>query len=177
VYREPKKIGVVQGSPSAIIQPLLAEFAARNCRTRKIVGVVEQTQESAELSCDAGQLVSLLNGQRFQLFQDLGPGSTACRVYPEGALFAAETVRRDIEAGCDLVILSKYGKLEAERQSGLLSAFVAAIEIDAPILTSVAPKFETAWKRFASGMYVTLQADADSLENWWWGVQDVIAFS
>ena len=46
---------------------------------------------------------------------------------------AAAAVRRDIAAGCDLVVLSKFGKLEAGG-GGLRDAFGAAIEAGVPVL-------------------------------------------
>jgi hypothetical protein len=50
------------------------------------------------------------------MFQDLGHGSTACRIDPAGVLLASEAVRRDIDTGCNLVLLNRFAKLEAERQ-------------------------------------------------------------
>ena len=50
------------------------------------------------------------------MFQDLGHGSTACRIDQAGVLLASEAVRRDIDTGCNLVLLNRFAKLEAERQ-------------------------------------------------------------
>jgi hypothetical protein len=76
------------------------------------------------------------------------PGSTACRLDERGMLAATESVRRDISAGCDLVLLSKFGKLEASG-AGLLNAFEPAIDSHIPVLTSVYPAYEQAWPKFA----------------------------
>ena len=47
------------------------------------------------------------------MFIDLGSGSAACHLESAGVLAAAERVREDIAIGCDLVVLNKFGKLEA----------------------------------------------------------------
>lgn len=47
------------------------------------------------------------------MFKDPGPGSMAYHLDENGVARAAEAVRRDLAAGCDLVLLSKFGKLEA----------------------------------------------------------------
>jgi hypothetical protein len=58
------------------------------------------------------------------------------------ALTAAGAVRRDIAAGCELVVLSKFGKLEAAGE-GLAPAFKAALDARLPLLTSVSPLWKT----------------------------------
>ena len=85
-----------------------------------------------------------------------------------GVLSACQAVERDIATGCDLVVLSKFGKVEAER-SGLAAAFSAAIAAGAPILTSVSPKFNAAWEQFAAPFYVVLPPDLAEIERWWLG--------
>jgi hypothetical protein len=79
-------------------------------------------------------------------------------------------IRRDIAQGCDLVVLSKFGKLESQG-GGLREAFGAAIEAGIPVLTSVSGKFETAWRNFAAPLAVTVPDDADAIEAWWEAVR------
>jgi hypothetical protein len=88
-----------------------------------------------------------------------------------GALLAAQAVERDITTGCDLVILSKFGKLEASRQ-GLVAAFTAAMEAGLPILTSVSPAFAQAWADFAAPLFDVLPADPNQIDAWRWIMLD-----
>jgi hypothetical protein len=65
-------------------------------------------------------------------FRDLeAPGVAMCHFDGVGAVAAAATAQSDIAAGYDLVLLSKFGKLEAAGD-GLASAFRAA---RVPLLT------------------------------------------
>lgn len=155
-----RPIAVVQGAASGVIQQQLLALA-RWVAPARVAGVVEQTPESA-----SAQLVSLADGGRFPLFQDLGPQSTACGLDGESVVAACEAVRRDIAAGCDLLVLSKFGRLEAER-SGLAAAFAAGLEAGAPIITSVAPRYEDQWAAFAAPMFVTLPPELPALQAWW----------
>jgi hypothetical protein len=82
-------------------------------------------------------------------------------------------VRRDIAAGCDLVLLNKFGKLEAVN-SGLAEAFRAAIEADVPVLTSLSPASEAAWQTFATPLFVTLNADPGEIDAWWRSVRSPV---
>jgi hypothetical protein len=79
-------------------------------------------------------------------------------------------VQRGIAAGCDLVLLNKFGKLEAAN-SGLADAFRAAIEADVPVLTSVSPAHEAAWVKFATPLFITLLADPLEIDAWWQAVR------
>jgi hypothetical protein len=162
-----KPIAVVQGAPSVVVQQLFRDFVGRWRPSCRLAGLIEAAEGEGDGVCGPGQLLSIADGQPYPLFQDLGTGSAACALDATGVVDAGEAVRRDIAAGCDLVLLSKFGKLEAESRSGLISAFSAAIEAGVPILTSVSPKFADAWARFADPLFVTLPADARAIDDWW----------
>src|SRR5262245_353330 len=106
-----KKIAVIQGAPSAQVQDLFRAFVEFWQPSVRIAGVVAEGHDLPDRACTAGYLVSLTNGERFQIFQDLGPGSKKCQLAGAGALAAADSVRRDIAAGYDLVGLSQFGRL------------------------------------------------------------------
>lgn len=165
-----KRIAAVQGGSSSAAQALFHTLAARWQPTARIAGVIGEHHGLDDRKCSAGYLHSIVNDERYPIFQDLGPGSAACHLEGSGAISATAAVQRDIAAGCDLVILSKFGKLEAARE-GLAPVFTTAIEAGVPVLTSVSPAFEAAWAKFAAPLFVTLPADADAIEAWWRSVR------
>jgi hypothetical protein len=165
-----KKIAVVQGAPSADVQALFRTLVDRWQPSARPAGVIAEDHGLSDRACSAGYLVSLTNGERFQIFQDLGPGAKGCHLAAAGALAAAEAVRRDIAAGCNLVVLSKFGTLE-KNGGGLRDAFTASIEAGVPVLTSVSPAFDAAWQSFAAPLSITLPADARRIDAWWQSVQ------
>ncbi|MCW1429904.1 DUF2478 domain-containing protein [Novosphingobium sp. JCM 18896] len=164
-----KSIAIVQGAAGEEIQRLLAEFVARHRGEARIVGLIEANDEAGgpDRQCGPGMLLSLADGRRYPMFQDLGAGSDACAFDPEGVVSAADAVAGQIAAGCDLVVLNKFGKYEAENRSGLVSAFQAAIVAEVPVLTSVSPRQAEAWDRFAAPFYTTLTPEAEALDAWW----------
>lgn len=163
-----RPIAAVQGADSEAIQALLAQFVAGRRERLRIAGVIEQ---AAGTSCDCapGHLLCLTSGRMFPIFQELGRGSTGCSLDPRGLVEAGEQVRADIAAGCDLVVISKFGKLEAEAGSGLRQAFVDAMSAGVPVLTSVSPKFRAEWELFASPFHVLVPACVEAIEQWWDG--------
>jgi hypothetical protein len=168
--RNASPIAVVQGASSEAIQGLLADFAARVAEAGgvRIAGLIECAPEGCHGDAPA-LLRTIAGGRTFPIFQDLGPGSTACALDSVSLVAAGEQVRADIAAGCDLVVLSKFAKLEAENRSGLLAAFGDAIGAGLPIVTAVSPKFMDRWDAFAAPLYACLPADAAALDAWWQG--------
>jgi nucleoside-triphosphatase THEP1 len=72
-------------------------------------------------------------------------------------------------ATCDLVVLNKFGKLEAIGQ-GLAPAFNAAIAAGKPLLTTISENHIDAWLAFAPGA-IALAADKAMLQRWWLGAK------
>jgi hypothetical protein len=173
--RAVKTIAAVQGAPSAVVRDMFRALVARWQSSARIAGMLEEhhgqdNHGQDNQVCGAGYLRSIASGARYSMFQDLGAGSTACRIDPGGVLVAGEAVRRDIAAGCDLVVLNRFAKLEAERQ-GLTSAFAAAVEARVPLLTSVSPLFRGAWERFAAPLFVMLPPEPEKIDGWWRAVR------
>ena len=161
-----KIVGVVRGAPSATVQPLFQNLVARWRSDVRIAGVVSEDHGLLDRSCNAGFLRSIASGDEFSIYQDLGTGSQACHLDPYGVTAATAAIQRDIAAGCDLVVLNKFGKLEAAG-AGLLDAFAMAVAARIPVLTSVSPAFEAAWTRFAAPLFEFLPADSAAIEYWW----------
>lgn len=151
----------MRGAPTPQIQALFAAFVAGLGPQVRVAGVVEE-----EPAPGHAQLRSLADGRRFEVFQTLGRGSSACSVDAGSIVTACEAVRGDIAAGCDLAVLSKFGRLESER-TGLSAAFAAALEAQVPILTSVAPKFDPVWTAFAAPLFLMLPPQLEALQAWW----------
>lgn len=166
-----KPVAVVQGATGGTdIQGLFSELVARWQPSARIAGVVAEGHGLERRACNAGYLRSIRDGRRFSIFQDLGAGSEACHLDASGATTASAAVCRDIAEGCDLVVLSKFGKLEAARE-GLMPAFIAAVEAGVPVLTSVSSKFRSEWDRFADPLITYLPAEASAVETWWQAVR------
>ena len=162
-----KQIAVVRGEKGSDIQQLFRDFVERWRNSCRIVGVTEESRPDIVRACGPGALRSITDGRTYSLFQELGPHAQGCALDPGGVVTASDAVEREIAAGCELVLLSKFGKLEAESRSGLVPAYAAAIQARVPVLTSVSWKHVDAWERFASPLFTRIDADADAIDGWW----------
>ncbi|MGE3870612.1 MAG: DUF2478 domain-containing protein [Pseudorhodoplanes sp.] len=165
-----KRIAAVRGASSEDMQSLFRDLLQRWRKQARIAGVIAEEHGLPDRHCRAGYLSHIATGTRFPIFQDLGPGSNACTLEGEGALTATAAIEKDIVDGCDLVLLSKFGKLEAAGQ-GLYGAFASAMAAEIPILTGVSDAYAPAWDAFAAPLSESLPADMERIEAWWHSVR------
>src|SRR5215472_12949897 len=119
-----KIIAVVRGVSNLEIQAIFRALADKRQPDVRLAGLVAENHGLPDQHCQAGYLRNLTTGARFSILHDLGSGVAACHLDGVGAVSAAATVERDIAEGCDLVLLSKFGKLEIAG-AGLVGAFRA----------------------------------------------------
>ncbi|WP_083219095.1 DUF2478 domain-containing protein [Bradyrhizobium icense] len=90
-----------------------------DCRRRGlgVAGVLQYPvcSEAAD-HCDV-VLEELTTGLRTDLFEDRGPGASGCRLDEAALAEVNGQVARSLDAGPELLILNKFGKVEAEGQA------------------------------------------------------------
>jgi hypothetical protein len=163
-------VAVVRGTSGVEVQDVFRALVERWRPSTRLAGLVAEGHGLPDRTCSAGFLRNIASRERFSIFHDLGPGATECHLDDIGALAAAAAVQRDIAAGCDLVLLNKFGKLEAAGK-GLFNAFKAALDAQTPLLTSVSPAFEEPWKRLVGRSFALLPADLEGIGAWWRSVR------
>lgn len=149
------------GDSAALLARMAAEWRARGAG---VVGVLAQDNDDAEATCSAGFLRDIASGRTYSIHLDAPPADSACHIDAAGMSEACAGLLGQI-AAADIVILSKFGKLEAAGR-GLWPAFAAAIAAGKPLLTTVSPKHVDALKEFAPSA-AWLEADGASVEHWW----------
>ena len=160
-----KAVAVIGGMESSALQAVLVSFAAQ-CRAQgmRVAGVVAEAHGLPDRTCSAGILRSLASGEGFPIYLGEAPAGTSCHLDSRGVDAACASVLDQLQAS-DLVILSKFGKLEA-MQGGLYPAFEAAVAAGKPVVTSVSAKHETAWHLFAPAA-ASVDAKREALTHWW----------
>ncbi|MFC7051238.1 DUF2478 domain-containing protein [Hansschlegelia quercus] len=162
-----ERIIALQGAASFVVQTRLASFArARAAEGLRVVGVLEEFGGSIATGCAGRALRDLKTERRHMIGQDLGKGSLACHLDASAVAEACQDVLNAIEAGPDVVVLAKFGKLESAR-SGLIDAFAAAAARNLPVVTSVAPVFAETWQRYSAPLARFVQPTDAALETWW----------
>jgi hypothetical protein len=91
---------------------------------------------------------------------------TGCRLDASRLAGVATRVAGAIAGGSDLVIISRFGRTEAEG-GGLAGLITRAIDVDIPVLIAVSEHRFAALVRFAHGMNVRLACRREALDRWW----------
>lgn len=159
-----KNIVVIQGTDRETTQRLLVEAAAEwRVNGVKAVGVTAHGHGAPDRKCTAGVLRDIGSGDQFQIYLETPPSDVSCDLDAGGVSAACAVVMDQITAG-DIVVLSKFGKLEAMKR-GLFPAFEAAVATGRPIVTTVSPKHLEAWRAFAPNA-TYIDAEMGALTAW-----------
>ncbi len=158
-------IGTVIGPDSFAIQALFTAKAAEwRAAGLKVVGLIGEAHALPDRTCTAGTLRDIVTGKSFSMYLETPPKDTSCHLDSEGVESACASLLGQIAAS-DVVVLSKFGKLEAQH-GGLAAAFDAAFAAGKPVLTTVSGKHRDAWREFAPSA-VTMAADKQAIQDWW----------
>ncbi|SIN76505.1 DUF2478 domain-containing protein [Vannielia litorea] len=113
--------------------------------------------------CDM-DLRILPDGPDYRISQSLGPGARGCRL-DSGVI---EAIASDVETRLDrtdLLIVNKFGKLEAQGR-GLCPAMTQALDADIPVLVGVNAMNLDDFLEFSDGMATSLPPSLDTLRTW-----------
>lgn len=111
------------------------------------------------------RLVSIADGVEFSIFQNLGSGSSGCKLDGGRLAAAGASVRDAIQTHADLVFINKFGHAEIENR-GLLAEYLAAAAAGIPVLTTLPCDYLNDWRNFCGGEGVELAADTYTITTW-----------
>lgn len=145
----------------------LAETARRlQAEGRRLGGVVQSNRERPDRGrCDMW-LADLFTGEEVRISQDLGAGSTGCRLDLDGLARAHVLIDQALAAGVEGLIINRFGKQEAEGR-GLREVMVKALEAGLPVVTAVPRRNLDALRAFAGQDLHVLPADSTAVAAWW----------
>lgn len=160
-------IGALKGASTFEVQNLLARFAERRLNEGlRVAGAVEIADAPSKGACRSLALREIGNGALFPIVQDLGRGSVACNLDADGLAAACASVLTAIERGADVVVLSKFGKLETGG-GGLVDCFAAAVGAGVPCVAGVSPVLSASFAEWAGDFLRWIEPSDEALEDWW----------
>jgi nucleoside-triphosphatase THEP1 len=119
---------------------------------------------------DAGvRLATLPDGEIIQLAHDFGTPTCGCRPDAHQLSAARKKLSAAIADGADLVVINRFGRLEAGGQ-GFADEIRDAVAADIPVLITVPEMRFNTWTHFSRGMGVKLPCSRAPLDRWWIGV-------
>ncbi len=158
----PSNIAAIANHEGLDSQALLSRMAADwRASGIRVVGIL--AQNTTFRVSESGFVRDIASGKQFSIHLD-----RRCRTHlpldAAGMEDAGSGLLGQI-AEADVVVFSKFGKLEA-MQGGLWPAFSAAVKAGKPLLTTVSSKHVEAWRAFVPAA-TWIEGKTASVEQWW----------
>jgi hypothetical protein len=152
---------------SAAADAALADAARQlQAQGRRLGGVVQSSRPRPDRArCDMW-LADLFTGEEVRISQDLGDGSSGCRLDLDGLARAHVLIDQALTAGVEGLILNRFGKQEAEGR-GLRQVMVKALTVGLPVATAVPRRNLESFIAFAGEDVCYLPADSVAVATWW----------
>ncbi len=148
---------------------LLLDFAQALCRSGfRPVGLVQKGR-AHDLEGELGAVMFPAQ-QLTSAHHDRGHGAAECRLDTKWLADIAAGIEGAIAEGADLVIVNRFGKLEADGR-GLIDLIQIALDADIPVLIAVPEHRFTSWIKHSGGMNVRIPCRRDALDRWWHSVR------
>ena len=126
-------------------------YALRDRRVG-VKGLVQRnTFKRDRTKCDM-ELEELGSGMTFQLSEDRGKHAGGCRLDREAITSAAALIGPSLKSDCELLIINKFGRSEAEGR-GLREVIAEAVEREIATIVGVPRRNLEVWQRFADGLF------------------------
>jgi hypothetical protein len=134
-------------------------------RQLKLAGVLQHPAcEDFSHRCDV-ILEDLVSGERTELFERRGRGVTGCRLDIAALTDVTARLERALQNEPDLLVLNKFGKVEAEG-GGLIDPIAAAIDRGIPVMIGVPARNLGAWRAFAGDLAAELTTEFSAIADW-----------
>ena len=164
---DPPRLAAVLYGPGDDADVLLDDFAQGLLQRGVRVGGIVQRNTRNDVGRKSGMdVIDLGNGDTISICQDLGSGSTACKLDAAGLAEAGMAVHRAIATHADLIVINKFSKQEASG-SGLRGELADAITSGIPVLTAVPQKCIEDWRSFAGEFGTLLPPSRSAIDEWW----------
>ena len=120
-----------------------------------VVGIVQRNPEVPGRTRCNMEVEILPGGERLLISQDRGAGARGCRLDPGLLVAALAQAQAGLDAGADVLILNRFGKLEAEGRGGR-DLIAAAVAQAVPVLVAVPWRNIDAFRAFAGDLAVEM---------------------
>lgn len=135
---------------------------------RRVCGLIQRRVDLDGCCGDGIFLVDINEGGDFRVTQKLGTDASGCGIDPGALAEASRVLRAALDQPVDLLVVNKFGKVEAEG-GGFVGEIAAAVAAGIPVVTTVHEKHLTRWRQFTGDLATQLPPNLTSLTRWWAG--------
>jgi nucleoside-triphosphatase THEP1 len=149
-----------QAYPNDILKQVVDRCRARGLR---LAGVVQHRSREAGHRCDM-LLEDLATGRQASIFAGRGRGAQGCQLDEDAMLQVVSQIERQLKDDPKLLMLNKFGKVEAEG-AGMRDLIAQAVWMGIPVIVGVPARNLRAWRAFAGELSTELYNSRDA-DGW-----------
>jgi nucleoside-triphosphatase THEP1 len=149
-----------QAYPDDILKQVVDRCRARGLR---LAGVVQHRSREAGHRCDM-LLEDLATGRQASIFAGRGRGAKGCQLDEDAILQVVSQIERELKGNPKLLMLNKFGKVEAEG-AGMRDLIAQAVRMGIPVIVGVPAHNLHAWREFAEELSIELHNSRD-VDGW-----------
>lgn len=159
-------VAAIVYAPGSRIQEFFANVAHRLAASGvAVAGLLQHSLLADGADRCSFEMEDLGGGGRYRISQELGPGSDACSIDHAAIAAASVVLRRAISLKPDVVLVNKFGALEAAGE-GLRDEMNQVAAAGLPLLTTVSLAQVADWRRYAGEAGEELPMDLDAVLAW-----------
>jgi nucleoside-triphosphatase THEP1 len=156
----------VKDNPDRLLLNFTEDLRRSGIRTAGLIQLDSPTGQSDDRELRA---VVLSSGEIVPVAHDRDLGAVGCGIDCGQLASVARLIEAAIHEGADLVVINRFGKLEAMGE-GLIDLIRQAAEADIPVLIAVPEHRFASWIKYSAGMSVRLPCQRAALDRWWQSV-------
>lgn len=130
-----------------------------------VAGLVQHNKFIRERTRCNMELEELASGMVLKISEDRGEEARGCRIDRGAMSEAANLLSSSLEREPDLLILNKFGKLEAEGR-GLRDILSDAVQLGVPIVVGVPYRNIEQWRAFTGGLAEECPIESNRGREW-----------
>jgi nucleoside-triphosphatase THEP1 len=156
----------VKDNPDRLLLEFTEDLHRSGVRTAGLVQLDNGTDQSDD---HAVRTVVLSTREVIPVAHQRNLAATGCGLDCGKLASIAKMIKAAIQEGADLVVINRFGKLEAVGK-GLIELIQQAADADIPLLIAVPEHRFAGWIRYSAGMSVRLPCRRAALDRWWGSV-------
>jgi nucleoside-triphosphatase THEP1 len=156
----------VKDNPDRLLLDFTEDLRRSGVRTAGLVQLDDPTSQSNDREL---RTIMLSSGEIVSVAHNRDLGAVDCGLDCGQLASIARLIEAAIQEGADLVVINRFGKLEANGE-GLIDLIRQAAEADIPVVIAVPEHRFARWITYSAGMTVRLPCQRAALDRWWQSV-------
>lgn len=163
---DPQKFAAAVYTPQTTDRQALFKFVERlKSQGVNVGGVLQEALFDSDGEICGLDAIDVSSDQRLPISRPAAnPGD--CGLDVSALTQSTEIIRRDIDNGCDLIVIEKFGEME-QSGKGMIDEIMQTIMAGIPLLIAVSESALPVWQERSGELGSVLPFELEAFDAWW----------